>query len=49
MVFLDVYHKENHKNPIAVYFKFARDHLDAPESCWNNILWTDHANLFQMA
>lgn len=41
--------KKTTKKLTAVYFKFARDHLDAPESCWNNILWTDHANLLQMA
>ena len=33
------------KKNIAARLKFAKEHLDVPQRCWQNILWTDETKV----
>ena len=41
------HHGRSHCCPknIAVRLKFAKEHLDAPQRYWQNILWTDETKV----
>ena len=33
------------KENIAVHLRFAQSHVDTPEDCWKNILWTNETEI----
>jgi hypothetical protein len=48
MVFMGGHHGRRHCYPqknIAAHLKFTKEHLDVPQSYWQNILWTDETKV----